>query len=290
METFFVAEDRGVVINGGRPGAGEGALAILKQLETFTPFVGSSAAWHWWDAGLLPAAAADVDLSSYQQKLIDIIAAQFAEHPHFYKDRLPVFLGGGHDFAYPFLVPFLKPIKTPSQYVVINMDAHLDVRSPDFKGVHSGTPFYQLLTDFPWLGAQFFEWGVSPTSCSAHHYEWVKARGAGVQFCTGVGDHLQEWLQTKSQQRHDHQQPLYIFLSVDIDVMHASLAPGCSAPAGLGVDLAQWRQAMQTLHQFGPIVHLSLYEYAPRYDHQDITARLAAQMIHQVFTARLSQT
>src|SRR5690606_15919871 len=110
--------------------------------------------------------------------------------------------------------------------LVINFDAHLDVRPLD-RGLSSGTPFFRLLEDFS--DFDFLEVGVQSHCNSLHHKKWAKDKGAhilefedllysGQSQTVGVLKFIEPFIQNS--------RPTY--LSIDIDGFSNAYAPGCS--------------------------------------------------------------
>lgn len=108
--------------------------------------------------------------------------------------------GGGHDYGYPDGAAFLESCRTTANNrkpLVINFDAHLDVRSSE-KGLSSGTPFYRLMEKY---GDSFdlIELGInlsatvpitltgvenagSPALLGGHHVLWGACRSCRWPF------------------------------------------------------------------------------------------------------------
>lgn len=279
--------DLGITINGGRSGAHLAPKIFREYFNKLTPHP------------LLPASPSlidfgDLDFSMTQtmdqvQKLTEeFIDLEVKDQVIPYSQRVPCFVGGGHDFAYPTLKPFLKLVTEPSQVIIINIDGHLDVRSTHLKGVHSGTPFFQLINEFDWLASQFFEWGIQPSSCSSHHYQWLKDKGAHISFADGRGDVFQSWL-TEKQSKLKSGQKLKLYLSIDIDAIQASQAPGCSAPASLGVSVSELMNWFKSWFDQVELCYLGVFEVSPALDDKQLTSRLAAQLTHHLLTEQWFQ-
>lgn len=279
--------DLGITKNGGRPGASLAPIHFREYFNKLTPHPLLSMLPSILDFGDLEFLSTQT-IESVQKQTQQFIEQQISPIVLDHVNKVPCFIGGGHDFAYPTLKPFLQLESDPEQCLIVNIDAHLDVRSTDFKGAHSGTPFYQLLTEFDWLGPQFFEWGIQPSSCSAHHYQWLKKQGAHVSFADGRGDSFTAWLSTR-QANLKKGQKLKLYLSIDIDAFQASEAPGCSAPASLGVSVAEFLLWLKSWFNQTDLCFLGIYEVAPALDTNQLTSRLAAQLTHHLLTEQWFQ-
>ena len=73
-----------------------------------------------------------------------------------------------------------------------------------------------------------------------------------------------------------------IHISIDLDVLPASVAPGVSAPAALGVEALKIHAMVLALAQTGKLRLVDVVELNPKYDVDARTAKLAARMIHDI--------
>lgn len=276
-------DDKGIVTNGGRSGAAMAPDKIRSFLYKCTP-----------SPGAIPFSIGDLGNISIYSSLEKTHAEAYAVAEAIWKFSIdaqsslyqfPVFLGGGHDFAYPVIRPLLDFIP---DLRLVNMDAHLDVR-PFRKEAHSGTPFYRLISEAPQLGSRFLEWGVQRLSCSNHHLQWAQNQGVKVLFSHEDEslNNLNSWIQ--KQKLGSKTEKPFCFLSLDIDVFASYLAPGCSAPAALGVCLNDFNRAFYRLSESFHIIGMGVFEVSPPLDVQDQTSRFASHLIHSIFTELWSQ-
>jgi formimidoylglutamase len=276
--------DRGVVANGGREGARLGPSTIRNFFYRLTPHPLLGAPDFIFDFGDVGVEAED------SLKVIDQKAYRFTqdvvESVSRFSNLLPIGIGGGHEFGYSSLKPFLDRQK--EEWIVINVDAHLDVRP--FSGIpHSGTPFYRLAQDIPNFGSQFLEWGIQPSSCSPFHLKWLLEKGATVSFAGDSEEKFDLWLEDKMNSI-GCKKKIKCYLSVDIDAFAASLAPGCSAPQPLGINFEAFQKLLKKLISKTDLVWLGIFEVAPTLDSLDQrTSRLAAQILFNTVTELLSQ-
>lgn len=278
--------DEGILANGGRPGAAAAPDRIRHYFYRLTPHP-QKLPFKIFDTGNLDFENSK-DLESQhilaKQGAAKLYAAQKQSSAK--TQLLPIFLGGGHDFGYSTLEPAFVGLEHFEDTILVNLDAHLDVRP--FSGVsHSGTPFYQLLTQYPALGSRFLEWGIQPSSCSSDHYTWVTTQGAQVIFAGDMDFDIKNWILSKK--KESSRKKLKCYLNIDMDVFSVALAPGCSAPAALGETWERVRELLKKLMLEADIVALGLFETSPKWDLDDRTSRLAAQIIHWVATEQLCQ-
>lgn len=257
--------DEGVRRNGGRVGAKAGPRAIRAALANL--------AWHQdspvYDAG--DVRCDDGDMEGAQARLAEVVAGAIRS------GHRPLILGGGHETAWG----TFQGITTarPGEAVgVINIDAHLDLRA-DEPG-NSGTPFYQIAR---WCqaNARPFHYlciGVAAPSNTAALFRRMAELGAGV-----IPD---DAFFTKQAAPVDRIIDLFlgrverIHLSMDLDVLPASVMPAVSAPAARGVPLEAVETLLRQVLLSGKVAAVDLVELNPTYDHDSHGARVAARLAY----------
>jgi formiminoglutamase len=193
-------------------------------------------------------------------------------------------LGGGHDYAYADGSAFLK-VHRPNgrrrpRPLVINIDAHLDVRPPT-SGLNSGTPFHRLLTAFD--DFEFVEIGAQPQACSTRHLEWAEERGVRVYFWETLnGQRLGPLAELRRALRALLSPRRPTFLSIDIDAFSSAYAPGCSQSFPTGFAPGDLLPILDFFADRLAIAAVGIYEVAPPLDHDQRTARLAALLAHRI--------
>ncbi len=184
-------------------------------------------------------------------------------------------IGGGHDLSYAHFCGITKGLGTASKTLIINLDAHLDLR-PLKKYRNSGTPFNQILTEF---GSQvtYLVLGVQQASNSPRLF------GLAKDFDVNYLDHMDytlpkweivaEWLQPFLE-THDH-----VYLTVDMDGFASPFAPGVSAPSPMGFEPHIVLETLRLVKSSGKLVAFDVVETNPNYDIDNHTSRLAARVI-----------
>lgn len=262
--------DAGVARNQGRIGAAGGPVAARRMLAGLP-------AHHYrrlWDFG--DVACTDGDLEAAQARLADRVGDMLD------LGLVPVVLGGGHEVAwgtYKGLARWLAARDVPGRprkLLILNLDAHFDLRSS--RPGSSGTPFDQIAHDCEGGGRpfQYACWGVSRLANTPALYARARAISANVI----EDDHLQE--------RHlssaiDHLASLIdladdVYLSIDMDVLPASVAPGVSAPAPYGVPLTVIESLAQQVRRSGKMRVADIAEFNPAFDIDGHTARVVARL------------
>lgn len=269
-------DDEGIRINGGRQGAALAPTEVRRSLYKMTPALYSSRPdlGTVYDIGDLKIDALIADRHSN--------ARAFA-HAALMEGANWIGIGGGHDYGFSDGAAYCDWCKHAGvRPLVINFDAHLDVRPPT-NGLSSGTPFFRLLEEFPDI--DFAEIGIQGHCNSRHHLAWARSRGArvlsqdevevsGESLLTACTRLLGDWLL----------RPRPVFLSIDIDGFSSSVAPGCSQSWATGFDPAEFFPLLGLLVARLQTRVLGIYEVSPPLDHDMRTAKLAAQVIHRVLS------
>lgn len=164
--------------------------------------------------------------------------------------------------------------------LIINFDAHFDLRQK--RPANSGTPFDQIASDCAERGVPFNYacFGISDLGNTASLFS--HAERLGVRYVLDID--MQE---PQLPQRLDDLQQLLdsaddVYLTIDLDVLPASTAPGVSAPAALGVPLSVVEAMVQRVRASGKLRAADIAEYNPSLDQDKRTARAAARLAYRL--------
>jgi len=249
-------DDRGIANLGGRPGAQSGPNQIRKSLYRLIPPIPTK---DFLDLGDIPMSQ---DLGvDHQAALIQLRSIP--------GDCRIVTLGGGHDWAYPDVMVFLERYKTKKP-LVINIDAHLDVRPTEGNTINSGTPFFRVFENFGPF--ELFQIGIQEANTNPAHLEYCLKRKVRIFWRHEITKAV------TAIKKIAKGRP--VFLSVDIDGFHSGIAPGASAAQPTGIDWNEYLQLSQAIRNRGDIKALGIYEVSPPLDRDDQTSRLAAHIVH----------
>ena len=263
--------DEGVRRNSGRPGAQAGPAAIRKQLANLCLNLPESAVL--LDMGDI--LCHDGNLEEAQAQLGILV------HRILAAGAFPLVMGGGHETAfgtYQGLHAF-----TEDPLSICNFDAHFDLRPVlDGKG-SSGTPFTQIAEACGKDQREFSYTciGIQPSSNS--EILFARAKDYQAQYFLAE-DVIAKPQEVMSQLQTRLEGNLYV--SFCLDVLHASQAPGVSAPQTLGLFAGQVLPFLDECLSTSKLLAFDLVELAPCYDQQDITAKFAAEVIRKVIIAQ----
>ena len=272
----------------GRKGAAAGPRALREALAgTKTHHFAGGPVGRIGDLGdvVLPSGA---DVRGTQEAVAETTRGVHA------LDALPVFLGGDNSLTFPNAAPLLDS----GSLGVINFDAHLDVR--EVRGdATSGTPYRQLfeagLDAYACVGARHFE---TSTAYAEYVAEQGRAthggdangasRGRGGEIVTAetVGDDPSAAVDRAVDAMGDVDA---IYVSVDLDVLDATAAPGVSAPTPGGLATRELFRMLRELAGESRVVGFEVVECAPPLDTDGRTAAAGARAVAHFLSGRAAE-
>jgi formiminoglutamase len=191
--------------------------------------------------------------------------------------NLTVALGGGHETAFASYLGLAHSaaVLDGKRLGVLNLDAHFDLR--DEPEPSSGTPFLQMAKAEAAAERELRYAVVGISEANNTRALFDTARGLGVAFlldedCSTerTADFVADFLDSVD----------LLYLTIDLDVLPASVAPGVSAPAALGVPLPVISGICRQIAASGKLFHLDVAELNPAFDVDGCTARVAARLIN----------
>jgi formimidoylglutamase len=196
----------------------------------------------------------------------------------------PAIIGGDHSLSYPDVKALINA--TQGNVGVINIDSHLDVRHSHHGEIASGTPFRRLMEepDKPVLGKNLVEIGINGWLNSRYYMDYCDKMGVTVipsreVHRRNVDDVIAQALEIAT----DGVDAL--FLSVDIDGIDLSAAPGTCAPSPGGLTPYE---ALEMVFQIGqhPLCRgIDVMEIAPSLDAAGVTSMMGAALIMNFMAA-----
>ena len=194
------------------------------------------------------------------------------------KGHTVIVLGGGHETAFGSHRGLRRA--TGGSVGIINIDAHFDLRVADQPT--SGTPFRQI-ADIAGKDFNYTVFGISrPNNTRALFNE---AEKLGVSYYTDDELASMTPAQAAGLIREVAAGVDTLHLSIDLDALPASVAPGVSAPAAVGIDLALVRAMAIAAAETGKLALVDVVELNPRYDVDERTARVAARLVDDIVNA-----
>lgn len=256
--------DKGVQINGGRTGAAKAPELVFQQLVKLTPHA-QHLSKH--ESLLRKTATPQIlhcsgNLESDQPALGEKIGDILTEN------QIPIIVGGGHETSYGH---FLGYVKARKEVDIINIDAHTDVRPLKQNQAHSGSPFRQALLHTSGFCKSYNVYGLNPSSVSAEHLKFVENHGkAHFESDTDLNGILNPAKMNNSGN---------IMVTMDMDVVSQSEAPGVSAPNASGINRDLWLSIAFEFGKLPNVTSFDLCEVNPEFDRDHQTVMLAALTI-----------
>jgi formimidoylglutamase len=252
----------------GRPGARAGPAAIRDALAGVKS--------HHFDAGPVDAIG---DLGNIRVPDGRTVAeAQEAiqsvtERVH-RADTVPVFLGGDNSLTFPNVAPLLGQwtAEEETSVGVVSLDTHLDCRVVEGQPT-SGSPYRQLheagLDAMAVLGARHFE-------TSTAYAQYLSEQEGEIVTAEEVGD---DPVEAADRALATVEDATSLYVSVDMDVLDVTAAPGVSAPTPGGITTRELFRTIRLLASDDRLAGLEIVETAPPLDENGRTVQAAARTI-----------
>ena len=262
-----LASDEGVIRNQGRPGAAAGPTAIREAL-------GSMAVHHdipLFDAGDVQVHEGDLEAAQqrYGEELTQLLR----------QGKLTVGLGGGHEITWASYLG-VRGAFPDARLGIINLDAHFDNRPG--QQATSGTGFAQIMAAEAGRHTLVSVMGIAEASNTADLFNRARQTGIGwvtddrwITYPSDAGQSVAQLLQ----------QVDIVYLTIDLDVLPASVAPAVSSPASYGVPLPLVSAVIDHVATSGKLVHADIAELNPSLDSAKTTAAVAARFVDRLTTA-----
>lgn len=163
---------------------------------------------------------------------------------------------------------------------IVVLDAHYDLRPHEGQPT-SGTPYRRILEEVPGdpvAGPNLAEVGIRPYANAPSLADYAQEHGVHVTPITEV-HRLGMKAAAKAALAAASKGVDHLFLSVDIDGLDQSIAPGCSAPGAGGLNFHEAALLVETVAGDPKVRGMDLVEVAPNLDPTGNTARVAAQLV-----------
>ena len=258
------ASDEGVRRNQGRTGASAAPAALRKALGPLAFHLDRTVA----DAG--DVVVSDGALEAGQERAGRAVA-EMLDAGH-----LTVVLGGGHETAYASYlgVSASAAVQSGQRLGVLNLDAHFDLRDEPVPS--SGTPFLQMARAEAAAGRDFRYAVVGISEANNTRALFDTAGRLRVQYLL---DEDCEAARVQAFVAGFLADIDVLYLTIDLDVLPAAVAPGVSAPAAYGVPLPVVSAVCRQVAASGKLLHLDVAELNPGFDIDGRTAKVAARLV-----------
>ena len=237
-------------------GAGIDAFAALKVID-------------YGDAPVLPGDPL-ASHAAIERTVGEVVAA----------GAIPVVLGGDHSIAEP---DMRAVAARHGPLGLVHLDAHSDTGSEVFGVTRShGTPMYRLVEQGIVDGARYVQIGLRGYWPGERELTWQREHGITSLFmddvrALSIEEVIERTVATVGRGP--------VFLSVDIDVLDPSVAPGTGTPEPGGMGAADLLWAVRTVATELDLVGAELVEVIPTaIGSADVTALIADRIVREVLT------
>ena len=190
----------------------------------------------------------------------------------------PVIIGGDHSISYPTIKSLIN--NTEGKIGVIMIDGHLDVRHSHHGEVSSGTPFRRIMEEpqNPVRPKNLVEIGINSWLNSRYYMDYCREQGVTVIPAREVhrreiDDVITQALELAADGTDA------IFLSLDIDGLDLSIAPGTCSPNPGGLTAYEALELVWQIGQHPLSRGMDIVEIAPSLDQGGITSIMGVALI-----------
>lgn len=273
----------------GRPGARYAPKAIREAASWFNNRIEDQKIYdvekrkliHFGDSQIIDYG--DIDIAAYSQE-ITFKNAEEKMNKLFQEKVFPIVLGGDHSISYP-LIKALHD-QAEGNIGIIQFDAHMDlVDDSPIQGKFSQSSQMRRALELPRIKAH----NIVQIGVRSYNYPWYHdyLEENGIVQITAREVYSMSYDEVIKIALEACKDVDKIFLTFDIDVLDPAFAPGAGANEPGGLTPVQCFSILEGLYEH---VHaLDIAEVNPLYDHQEITSSIAAKIMYDCITTRVSK-
>jgi len=257
-----------------RTGSRHGPDAVRSALAYYTTWSSDS---RFNMAGLRAADLGDIDVVVTDMagtfERLRAVARELVE-----RGVVLLSIGGDHSITWPILEA-VTAARSGRRIGVVHFDAHHDLREAHFGAESSGVPFRKALEfpSDPVLGRNLVQIGMTEFCNSPIHANYAEEMGVTVIPGLAVRrDGIDRAVDIALERAGDGTDGVYV--SVDIDCIDQSQAPGTAAPNPCGLDGRDLQHALRRLAGDRRVLGCDIVEISPPLDINNMTGNLGAMM------------
>ncbi|MFN8016029.1 MAG: agmatinase [Acidimicrobiia bacterium] len=192
-------------------------------------------------------------------------------------------LGGDHSIAVPSVTAVAKKYGM-GNVGMIHFDAHADTGNIIDGNLYShGTPMRRLIESGVVNGKNFIQVGLRGYWPGAEEFAWMKDQGMRWHTCQDIWDKgIKSVLREAIDQALEGTQ--YLYLSVDVDVLDPSIAPGTGTPEPGGMTSTDLLRCVRQIAYETNLVGMDIVELSPPYDVSETTINVAHRVVWEVLS------
>ncbi len=255
-----------------RPGARYGPRAIRAESALLRPYNMATRAAPF--DSLVVGDVGDVAINTFNLQ-VSISIIERAYDAIVGDGAIPLTLGGDHTIVLPILRAL---VRRHGPVGLVHVDAHADSNDQMFgEGITHGTPFRRAVEEGLLDGPRVVQIGLRGTGYTAEDFDWGRAQGFRI---VPVEDCWHRSLAPLMHEVREQLGPGPVYLSIDVDGLDPSVAPGTGTPEIGGLTSVQALEIVRGLHGLD-VVGGDVVEVAPVYDPSGNTALLAANLLYE---------
>ncbi len=198
---------------------------------------------------------------------------------------IPLIMGGNHSIFYP-IVLALTDVYGLEGFTAIHLDAHTDMSSENFGHyVTIGNGVRLSVEEGLVKGKDMLQAGQRSVGYGPDKLAWYRETGSRIYWqgeieTRGLRAVLEDMV------NDIRNGPGKVYISVDVDVLDAGIAPGTTAPVIGGWTTRDLMTTLRALVVAGDLIAFDVVEYNPLVDnHSRTTATIMNQMYREVISA-----
>jgi agmatinase len=190
---------------------------------------------------------------------------------------IPITLGGDHSITWP-AATAVAEVKGFGNVGMVHFDAHADTADILYGNLAShGTPMRRLIESGAIPGKNFVQVGLRGYWPPKEIFDWMREQGMRWHtmdeiwqrgFQTVMKDAISEALSAADS----------LYISIDVDSLDPSFAPGTGTPEPGGIMSADLLRMVRTLCLEHNVVGIDIVEVSPAYDVSDLTVNVAHRL------------
>lgn len=196
---------------------------------------------------------------------------------------IPVIIGGDHSLMYPDVVA-VTDVHGKGDVGVIHFDAHFDgIGSMFGHALSNGSPVRRLLEEGHVRGRNFIQVGLNSVKPGADDMAWMREQQLRYHFMSEIEQ--KGWrrvLELATAEALDG--PRKVFVSLDIDVLDLTYAPGSGTPEPGGMSVRELFPMLRAIGVQNEIVGIELVEVNPLLDQTYRTRLTALRIVRELLT------
>lgn len=188
-------------------------------------------------------------------------------------------IGGDHSISYPLLAAFEKH----GPLTVVLLDAHMDYRDKSMDMEFSNNSPFRRVHELPFI-KRIVTIGVRGIKSTDREYRESLDHGNLIFPMDRVHDEGVDAIVKEIGALGAY------YVSLDIDALDPSIAPGTESPEADGLTFRQAKQLLRGIAKHGKLTGVDIVEVNPYLDHAELTQHIAVQLFLEAIASGFPST